>query len=121
VTATELIRAVEEVGGLLTLVNGNRILYELPEGAEPLITCLRDRKPEVIALLRARSTPPPLPAGVALVRWEPKDAPVAITSWSVVVDVPGFVRMTIGQLQAALEGENWQAGNWSIRELVERL
>ena len=56
-----------------------------------------------------------------LLQWAPKPPPVAIESWSVVNDVPQFIQTTLGQLQAAMAGKNWLAGNRSVRELVERL
>jgi hypothetical protein len=62
-----------------------------------------------------------MPKGVRLLQWAPKGPPVAIGSWSVVTDVPQFIQTTLGQLQAAMAGENWLAGNWSVRELVDRL
>lgn len=68
-----------------------------------------------------QSGPPQMPEGLRLLQWAPKPPPVAIESWAVVNDVPKFVRATLGQLRAAMAGKNWQAGNWSIRDLVERL
>ena len=53
--------------------------------------------------------------------WTPKEPPVALTTWAVVNDVSAFIRTTLNQLEAALRGENWLAGNWSKRELVDRL
>src|ERR1019366_8397512 len=61
------------------------------------------------------------PKGVTLLRWAPERPPVAIESWAVVNDVPQFIRTTLRQLQAAMVGKNWLAGNCSVRELVERL
>jgi len=62
-----------------------------------------------------------MPPGVTLVQWAPLSPPVAIESWAVVTDVPRFVQTTLRQLQSAISGENWLAGNRSVRELVERL
>lgn len=62
-----------------------------------------------------------LPAGVRVLSWQPRQAPVAITTCSVVIDVEKFARATLSQLGHALKGENWLAGNWDVRELVERL
>jgi hypothetical protein len=39
----------------------------------------------------------------------------------IVTDVPRFVTMTLLELQAAMIGERWLAGNRSVRELIERL
>ena len=141
-TAPELVRRIEEVGGTLSL-NGDRIRYELPEDAAPMIEVLRQYREEVIGVLRERerpeagedcpdpyavalrrttqSDPPPLPKGVRLLQWAPRLPPVAIESWAVVNDVPQFIETTLGQLQAAMIGNNWLAGNWSVRQLVDRL
>jgi hypothetical protein len=161
-TAVELVEQVAAAGGSLTLTDdGKHIRAALPEDALALVDVLRERKPEVIRLLRARemtcyihgerakwwnrpdgspvcglchpdpytlavkqtrsSGPPEMPAGVRLLDWKPKQPPVAITTWAVVNDVPQFVRATFEQLRAALDGKNWRAGNWSVRELVDRL
>jgi hypothetical protein len=141
-TAPELIQRVEAVGGVLTL-RGDRIHYELPSDAAPMLDVLRQCREEVVRLLRGRerpedgkshpdpytvalekaaqSGPPPMPPGVTLLQWSPLKPPVAIESWAVVTDVPQFVQTTLSQLEAAMSGEDWLAGNWSIRELVDRL
>jgi len=141
-TAPELIQTIEAVGGVLTL-KGDRIRYELPEDAAPMIEVLRQYRDEVVGVLRERerpeggkihpdpyavalektsqSEPPPMPTGVRLLRWVPERPPVVIERWAVVNDVPQFIQTTLGQLQAAMAGKNWLAGNRSVRELVERL
>jgi hypothetical protein len=142
-TAPELIQRVEAVGGVLTL-RGDRIHYELPEDAAPMLDVLRQYRDEVVQLLRGRkgplvgerrhtdpsavaleataqAGPPPMPPGVKLLQWAPLSPPVAIESCAVVTDVPRFVQTTLSQLRAAISGENWLAGNRSIRELVDRL
>ena len=62
-----------------------------------------------------------MPAGVGLVRWAPKKPPVVLEHRSVVIDVDKFIFTTLAQLQSRLEGKDWLAGNWSVRDLVERL
>jgi hypothetical protein len=141
-TAPELLTTIESIGGVLSL-NGDRIHYELPEDAAPMLDVLRQCRDEVVRLLRGRERsedgkshsdpytvalekaaqagPPPMPHGVTLLEWAPLSPPVAIESWAVVTDVPQFVQTTLGQLQAAMAGKSWIAGNWSVRELVERL
>lgn len=141
-TAPELIQTIEAVGGVLTL-KGDRIRYELPKDAAPMLECLRQYRDEVLGVLRDRerregrkghpdlyavaleetiqSEPPPMPQGVRLLRWAPEPPPVAITNWNVVNDVPRFIQATLNKLQAAMSGRNWSAGNWSVRQLVERL
>lgn len=142
-TAPELVTTIESIGGVLSL-NGDRIHYELPEDAAPMLDALRQCRDEVVRLLRGRdgpqvcrrsnpdlfavaleeaahAGPPPMPAGVTLLQWAPLRPPVAIESWAVVTDVPQFVQSTLGQLQAAMSGKSWLAGNRSVRSLVERL
>jgi hypothetical protein len=68
-----------------------------------------------------QSGPPAMPEGITLLRWTPERPPVAITTCAVVNDVSQFICATLEQLRAALDGENWLAGNWSVRDLVERL
>lgn len=159
-TAPELIDTIEAGGGALTL-NGDRIRYELPEDAAPMVAVLRQFRDEVFRVLRDRehaenchihrdhvtyqardwrtpeegrsdpyavaleettkSVPQPMPNGVRLLRWAPETPPVTIESWAVVNDVVKFIHTTLGQLQAAMVGKNWLAGNRSVRELVDRL
>jgi len=85
---------------------------------------LRFHKRAVIDLLETRRAivpEPELPQGVKLVRWVPKAAPIILTRWSVVTDCPNFIRATLVQLEAALRGKKWLAGNWTVRELLDRL
>lgn len=62
-----------------------------------------------------------MPPGVKLVQWQPKAAPVRLSPCSTVTDVERFIRQTLMQLQAALEGQTWQSGNWGLSGLLERL
>ena len=117
-TAAELVERIRAAGGSLDL-NGNRISYELPERAASLLPVLRANREEVCRLLQA--SVPEMPAGVRLISWIPKKPPVVLTRWSVVTDTELFARSTLEQLGAALAGNNWGAGNWSVRELIERL
>lgn len=119
-TATEVLRAVEKAGGSLAL-NGGQIKYAIPKPAVWLVTELRRHREELIGLLREGGTPPPMPSGVRLLKWEPKNPPIAIVRMGIVSDVPKFVGATLLQLQARLEGKDFLAGNWSLRELVDRL
>ena len=65
--------------------------------------------------------PPSMPAGVRLLAWEPKQPPVALSVFSVVNDTQKFILSTLQQLEAALRGNPWAAGNWTVRDLCERL
>jgi hypothetical protein len=140
--APELIQRIQAAGGVLTLT-GDRIRYELPEDAAPMIEALRQYRDEVFGVLRDRersqrrrghadryvvalekatqSVPPPMPKGVRLLEWAPERPPVAIESWAVVNDVPQFIQASLRQLRAAMAGKNWLAGNRSVPELVDRL
>jgi len=62
-----------------------------------------------------------MPPGVRLLRWEPKNPPIAIIRMGIVGNVHKFVAATLLQLRARLVGKDSLAGNWSLRELVDRL
>src|SRR5215472_3144735 len=46
--------------------------------------------------------PYPLPQGVKLIRYTPKNSPVAVTVCSVVTQVPKFIQHALGELDARL-------------------
>jgi hypothetical protein len=50
----EIVEAVLAAGGEL-VINGDRILYQIPEQAAPLLDELRRHKPDVLHLLRRQS------------------------------------------------------------------
>jgi hypothetical protein len=118
--APEVLEAVQNAGGSLT-ISGGRIRYALPDSALWLVTELKQHREELIGLLREEGTPPPMPPGVRLLKWQPKDPPIAIVHMGIVSNVPKFVAATLLQLRARLEGKDSLAGNWSLRELVDRL
>jgi hypothetical protein len=118
VTTLELLETVNAAGGQLWLVDGERLHYRLPESLAPLLETLRERKLDIIEVLAQR---PPMPAGVLLLSWGPKAAPVQISRCSTVTDVGKFIRATLSQLEAALAGQSWKAGNWGLYGLLERL
>lgn len=62
-----------------------------------------------------------MPDGITLLSWEPKQPPVALSTYSVVNDTGEFIESTLRQLDAALRGRCWAAGNRSVRDLIERL
>lgn len=119
-TAAELVEAVHQAGGVLTL-DGDRIRYNVPKTASWIVTELRRQKDGVVAMLRKMSEPPEMPQGVRLVEWKLKVPPIAILRMGIVTDVKKFADATILQLKARLEGKDFLAGNWHLRELVERL
>lgn len=118
--APEVLEAVKNVGGSVAL-SGTRIRYEIPDSAIWILTELKRNRDKLVELLKERESPPPLPAGVCLVKWEPKTPPVAIVRMGIVSDVEKFIAATLRDLRARLEGKDFLAGNWSLRELVDRL
>src|SRR5215469_12592152 len=117
-SALEILQAVDNAGGQLWLVDGERLRYRLPENLAPLVEALRQKKSELVELLAQR---PAMPAGVRLIHWGPEAAPVRVSECETVIDTERFIRTTLRQLEAALEGRSWQAGNWGLYGLLERL
>jgi hypothetical protein len=62
-----------------------------------------------------------MPPGVRLLRWEPKTPPIAVVHMGIVGNIYKFAAATLLQLRARLDGKDYLAGNWSLRELVDRL
>jgi hypothetical protein len=116
-TALELIRTVEANGGQIR-VDGEDLVISPRKAAMPVIEELRRHKAELLAELARR---PAMPAGVRLIRWQPVPAPVRLSECSTVTDTEKFIRTTLTQLEAPLEGRNWQSGNWGLSGLLERL
>jgi hypothetical protein len=117
IAALGLIQVVEAAGGRFK-VDGDQLKI-FPKGvADLVLEELRQHKEEVIALLTLRSQ---LPPGVRLVRWEPKIAPVELSRYETVTNTEKFISTTLVQLAAHLNGRNWQAGNWGLRGLIDRL
>jgi hypothetical protein len=115
--ATDLIRAIESLGGRLR-VDGECLVIAPKTVATPFINELRYRKLEIIALLAHR---PAMPSGVRLIHWEPKEAPVNVSLAETVTDTRRFVDHTLGQIDARLHNRKWQAGNWTLSTLIDRL
>lgn len=124
-SVAEVVSEVEAAGVALQLEGEKiRVRYPDQERREELawqIALLRDQRAEVAAYLKARNAIPPMPEGIRLIRWEPKQAPVILTQWAVVSDVLRFVQMTMLELRVALAGKRTLAGNHSVRELIDRL
>jgi hypothetical protein len=118
--APQVLEAVQNVGGSLTL-SGERIQYALPDDAVWLVPELKQHREELIELLRGCETPPPMPLGVRLLKWQPKNPPIAIVRMGIVTNVDKFIGATLRELRARLDGKDFRAGNWSLRELVDRL
>ena len=118
-SAEQLIESIEAVGGMLT-VNGDRIRCRLPEDLAHLLDDLKAHKDEVMVALRRRDIPP-MPLGVCLLRWNPKPAPLLLTTESVVTDVNQFIADTLAQLDRTLRSTHGAATHRKLRELVDRL
>src|SRR5437899_862494 len=123
-TAIEVIVEAEAMGVRLSL-NDGRIKASYSARKEPSVAAIIERlkanRDQVAEALRRRSEIPQMPSGVRLVAWKLKQPPVVLERRSVVIDTRKFALTTLDQLGAALAGENWAAGNWSVRELVDRL
>ena len=114
----EVVNDVMALGGRLWL-GSERLHYRLPESASSdLLPRLRQYRDDVVRLL---SQAPPMPPGVTLVEWRMKEPPIALERISVVVDPEKFAVATLLQLDAALHGRSWEAGNRSVKELIDRL
>src|SRR5271165_2219629 len=123
--ATSVEAIVESVrqAGIDLVVDGNKLLMVGPEGCEAdlraWLPTLRGHKTGIIAALQG-SVPPSLRC-VRILSWNLKHPPVDITQCSVVVDPAKFAETTLRQLEVALAGSSCLAGNWSVRDLCERL
>jgi hypothetical protein len=116
-TARQLIQAVEQRGGYF-VCNGDDLTVYPREAGLPLVDDLRANKEAIIEALAER---PQMPAGVRLIRWQPVPAPVRLSQCDTVTDSERFIRTSLAQLEAAMKGRNWQAGNWGLYGLLERL
>jgi TubC N-terminal docking domain len=84
---------------------------------DDLLTRIKEHKPEII---RALAAIPQMPVGVRLVKWNPKDPPVAIETCTIVVDPVLFARSTLEQVRVALANPKRWVG-WTIPQLIDRL
>jgi hypothetical protein len=64
---------------------------------------------------------PLMPNGVRLIRWEPRQAPVAIDVCSVVVDVPKFIKSELGALDSRLNNPWTIHGGFTVPQMLDRL
>jgi hypothetical protein len=122
--AIEVIAEAEAMGLQLRLVDGRvRALFPADERdrVAPMLEWLRTNREQVAVVLRQRSGIPDMPPSIQLLSWNLREPPIVIERWSVVNDAALFASHTLNQLEAALAGKNWLAGNWSVRELVDRL
>lgn len=118
-----IVRRLEGVGGELTL-DGERIRYRIPVGdseALSLLTELRGRRSDVAELLRARAAQPAMPAGVRLIRYQPKQPPVMVESYAVVTDVQKFIEAELQELGARLHAPVQIRGGFGIFTILDWL
>jgi hypothetical protein len=115
--AAELLAMVSAAGGQFWLEEG-RVRARLPESLRPMVDVLREHRDEIIELLSSR---PDMPAGVRLIHWDLKNAPVQLSRCETATDVDQFVRSTLRQVEARLRGKNWLAGNGTPTTLIDRL
>ena len=115
--ALELIQVVESAGGRF-MVDGDRLGIVPREAAAPVIDELRQHKAELLVELARR---PAMPAGVRLVLWSPKDAPVRLSECSTLTDTEKFIHTTLMQLAARLSCKDWLDGSWGLSGLLARL
>ena len=115
--ATEIIDKINSAGGRIWLEE-DKVRARLPETLRPLVNVIRSQKPELMVELARR---PAMPAGVRLIRWEPKDAPVKLSQCSTVTHTEKFIRATLVQLAARLSGKDWLDGGWGLSSLLSRL
>lgn len=113
----ELIQLVESAGGRF-MVDGDRLGIVPATAAATVIEELRRHKVELLAHFCRR---PVMPSGVRLVSWSPRTAPIQLSPWETVTDPEKFIRTSLVQLRAALEGRNWITGNWGLSGLLARL
>jgi hypothetical protein len=116
-TPETILETVRQAGGALW-VDGETLRYRMPKRLSPLVSAIRERKPELLDLLSER---PAMPVGVRLISWEPKAAPVQISRCETATDVTRFAVSTIAQIDARLHDRRWLAGNWPLSELLARL
>jgi len=64
---------------------------------------------------------PPLPKGVRLVRYRPKEAPVFVAPISIVADVGKFIRVYLEELDAQLNHPIQIRAGGSVFEIVAKL
>jgi hypothetical protein len=120
----EVLAELEAAGAALRLDGDNvRIRYREELQREHLagqVNFLRAHRDDVLAWLKARATVPSMPSGARLIKWDLKEAPVAIEACAVVTDPALFARTTLEQLAIALAQPKRWVG-WTVPQLIDRL
>jgi hypothetical protein len=108
-TPSEIISALESLrpfkADVRTIIEGRMLAEPLPDGARGVL---------------ASGDPPPLPRGVRLIRYCPKNPPVAVSSISVVTDVKKFIRSYLQDLGFRLKHPHTRACA-SLNEILAKL
>jgi hypothetical protein len=104
---------------LLRARSGSQGLENQPIQCQDAEDGLTNRE-SVASVLRQNAAASPMPPHIRLVEWNPKEAPIAIDTCSVVVDVPQFIKTTLEQLSTALTNHKRWVG-WSVPQLADRL
>ena len=132
--STDILDAIEEFeskGGAL-VCEGESISVTYPPDRkhelEPILATLRATRQRVAGLVRelrqgvaAAPQCPPLPAGVKLVRYEPKKAPVAVAPVTIVIDVRKFIETHLAELDARLHHPVQIRAGGSVQEILAKL
>src|ERR1700730_12497532 len=116
-SAAQLIQLIETSGGRFTIEAG-RLGVVPARVVLPVLEELRRNKGEILELLSRR---PAMPAGLRLLRWEPKEGYVQLTPCEEITEVDKFIRTTLRQVAARLHGKSWLAGNRTLSTLIDRL
>jgi hypothetical protein len=115
--AIEILETVSAAGGQLWL-EGDKVRARLPESLRPLVSIIREHKPELVKLLAQR---PVMPSGVRLLSYAPVTAPFRLSQSETVLDTRVFIQSTLRQVDARLHNRNFLAGCWPLSELIARL
>lgn len=133
--SAELLEAIEqfESKGGVVVCDGQKVSVNYPPDRkselEPILATLRANRDQVGELVRelrqegVGGAPPcpPLPAGVKLIRYKPKSAPVAIAPVSIVTDVRKFIDFNLAELDARLRRPVRTPGAGTVYELMAKL
>jgi hypothetical protein len=130
---TELLETVHEFesrGGEFVL-DGERVHVKYPPDLldvfAPILATLRANRQQVEMLIRERHgvpappEPPALPRGVRLIRYAPKEPPVAVAPVSIVTNVDKFIRHHLAELDARLNHSIQIRGGGSVFEILAKL
>jgi hypothetical protein len=113
-------------------VSDHHLLAREREQKAELLTELTRRRRKAIEKLNTMVEPqdrlvlapdacPPLPQGVRLVRYQPKEPPIGIDLCSVVTNVDKFIRFELRELDGRLNNPVQIRDGWGVFAILERL